>query len=553
MNLLTRQVYAGRYAASLYVIACCLLFISLGLIVIPYPGIQNDEALFGSPLYTPRTWHAKIRVFHNDVPVMLMSYLGTLKSWIYIPWFRLWAPSAMSIRVPVLLVGAATVWLFFLLLMRVSDRRAALAGAALLATDVSFLLTTCLDWGPVALQHLLFVLGVLLLVKFHQNGDNWALAVGFFVFGLGLWDKALFIWPLIGLVAATILVFPKEVIRHLSARRAAIATLCFLVGASPLVVYNVESRGGTTGAYTSASFKDLENKIRDLQRTLDGSVLLGYLTGEDGMDNPRSPRSTLERASIWVHLKTGNHRRNLNSVAFLLALGLVPFLWRKTAGRALRFTFIFLTVAWLQMAMTAGAGGAAHHTVLLWPFPIFLVAIAFSEMSKRLPWGRLALATALIIMVGQNLLVYNQHLAQFIRDGESGSWTDAIFPLSNRLMRYVPNQIYVIDWGMLNSLRLLSKGHLLLNEASYPLTLPEPGDDGRRILLAEISDPSHVFVAYTLPFEQFKGVGQHLSKWASECGYERVLIETIKDRNWRPVFEVFRFAKSNVQHSCDPI
>ena len=37
--------------------------------------------------------------------------------------------------------------------------------------DSLYLLTTVFDWGPVALQHLLTVGGILLLVGFYQTGE----------------------------------------------------------------------------------------------------------------------------------------------------------------------------------------------------------------------------------------------------------------------------------------------------------------------------------------------------------------------------------------------
>jgi hypothetical protein len=41
--------------------------------------------------------------------------------------------------------------------------------------------------------------------------------------------------------------------------------------------------------------------------------------------------------------------------------------------------------------------------------------------------------------------------------------------------------------------------------------------------------------------ESFVGVGDRLTKFALERGYQRVLLETIADRNQRPVFQIYRF------------
>ena len=100
---------------------------------------------------------------------MLMSYLGTLKSWIYRPIFQLFGTGVSAMRVPMLLAGAASVWLFYLLLRRIAGERAAVIGCGLLAADSLYLLTICFDWGPVALQHLLLICGMLLLFGFYQE------------------------------------------------------------------------------------------------------------------------------------------------------------------------------------------------------------------------------------------------------------------------------------------------------------------------------------------------------------------------------------------------
>ena len=86
---------------------------------------------------------------------------------------------------------------------RTLDLRVALIGTALLAADPAFVLTTRWDWGPVTIQHLCLVGCLLSIVRFSENGRLMWLALGFCVFGVGLWDKALFVWSLIGVGVAT--------------------------------------------------------------------------------------------------------------------------------------------------------------------------------------------------------------------------------------------------------------------------------------------------------------------------------------------------------------
>ena len=109
-------------------------------------GIQTDEALFAVPDFEPRAALYSVTIGHSQISLMLMSYLGCVKTLLYRPIFRLFGTGAYAVREPALLMGAASVWLFFLLLRRIAGLRAACIGCYLLAVDSVYLLTTCFDW-----------------------------------------------------------------------------------------------------------------------------------------------------------------------------------------------------------------------------------------------------------------------------------------------------------------------------------------------------------------------------------------------------------------------
>ncbi|MBV8819286.1 MAG: hypothetical protein JO022_13070 [Acidobacteriaceae bacterium] len=125
-----------------------LTFFCLGYLFLKYPGLQSDEVLAVNPLFriTDALWFGSIG--RRNVPVMVMTYLGALKTWLYVPVFRTFLPSTLSIRLPALILGSAAIWVCFVLLLKIHSRRAALLGTALVATDSTFLLTTCFDWDP---------------------------------------------------------------------------------------------------------------------------------------------------------------------------------------------------------------------------------------------------------------------------------------------------------------------------------------------------------------------------------------------------------------------
>src|SRR5579871_442552 len=123
----------------------CGLFVLVGLSFIPLLGIQDDEALFGFAAVPPRAGVYSPHLGSVELPLMVMSYVGALKAWLYYPVFAIFGTNVWAVRVPMVLAGAASIWLFYLLLRRVADERAAIIGCGLLAADVSYLLTICFD------------------------------------------------------------------------------------------------------------------------------------------------------------------------------------------------------------------------------------------------------------------------------------------------------------------------------------------------------------------------------------------------------------------------
>jgi 4-amino-4-deoxy-L-arabinose transferase-like glycosyltransferase len=527
---------------SLCAWAACLFFFSAGRAFLPHLGIQNDEALFASVLYQPRAAAFMLHIGHWQVPLMLMSYLGTLKAWIYCPIFRLFGTGVSALRDPVLLAGVASVWLFFLLLRRVAGDRAAIIGCGLLAVDSLYLLTTCFDWGPVALQHLLLLAGLLLLVGFYQTRQDLALLGGAFLLGLAMWDKALATWMLTGIGIAGILTFRRQIFAVTTVRRVATAALAFALGALPLIIYNVHEKLATFRSNMARDTSNIPGKARLLMNTANGQGLFGWMVNEDWQAPvPHQPQGWLPNASAHISSFAGHPRHNLMLFAFALAL-LLALLARGNALRTILFALIAMAVAWVQMAVTANAGASVHHAILLWPFPEMVIAVSFAAASRRM--GRAGIpsvAAVLVVLMVSGALVTNEYYTLMLRNGGSQNWTDAIFTLSGYMKRVPSNAIYCADWGIMDSLRLLNRGQLPLNVGTDPIRKPELSPDDRDYLNRVISEPSHVFIAHTADYEFFQGVNAKLLRYAADAGYERAMMAIIPDGWGRPVYEVYRF------------
>jgi hypothetical protein len=530
-----------------------LVFFGLGLAVLPQAGLQEDEVLFATPIFhVPSATVFDAQIFHWQVPLMLMTYLGTLKTVLYFPILTSIRPSTLTVRLPVLIIGTLTVWLFIWLLKATGGRTIAWVGGLLLATDTTFLLTTCIDWGPVALQHLLSVAGLALAFKFASEGSRWALWLGFFCFGLALWDKALFLWLFSGLILATILVFPRELWSRCSLGNFGLAAFGLCLGALPLLAYNATSNLATFRGNASFNPAQLPSRLHALRIGWDGDIFWDSMIHAPWAPGaPREAGTALERMSAVVRSLAGVHRHNELEPALWVALALAALLCFTPgftrARKTLLFCLIATTVAWIQMAITKDAGAGAHHIVLLWPMPQWFLAVAFAEASLLQPlrWrgaGAVALAAGMVFLAGENLLLTNEYFYQLANYGALHSWSDAIYRLSREVGGIQSPYFMVDDWGIVNPLLVLSDGRVPLLVTDDSFLAPGITEAGRAWDQARLAED--VWIGHTPPYQQITGANEKIVQGARSAGFEKQIIKTVPDRNGRPVFEIFRFVRA---------
>jgi hypothetical protein len=520
------------------------LFVFISLTFIPYAGIEADEALFAGPLYRPGS-DAALRIFHHDFPLMLMSYLGTLKTGLYAVIFRVWPPSVWSLRVPVVLLGAVSLGLFYQLAREAAGLPQAAVAVMLLATDPIFLLTNTFDWGPVALEHALLLGACVLFLGFVWSQEQgveqsrrarWQLGGAFFCLGLALWNKAIFVWALSGLTVGSLAAYWPQIRKSLSRRNLTIAAAGFLAGSAPFLLYNARRHGRTVSENVHFDLDGLSGKWLQLRYALNGQSLFGFMVAEEWEPMPKAPQDALGRAAGWIRDRAGERRESYFYYAAGALLLAVPW-WRKR--RAAHFSLIFMAMSWMLMALTKGAGGSAHHVVLLWPFPILFAAVALDS----LPWQKFAVAAGAVLIL-LNLSVLNQYLSQFARNGTAGMFTDAIFPL-DRALAESGRTFYVLDWGIYEPLLMLERGRLPARVLIDPFASDSPNPQESRMIRDAFADPGALFVTHVPERDVFPGISEHLKRDAEETGFRPELLRTIADSNGRPVFQLWTIPGRN--------
>jgi hypothetical protein len=519
-----------------------LLFILAGLPFIRLPGLHVDASSELACFYPCSQPVFRPTFLDNPVPVMVLSYLGAFKAWLYLPILQFLELSSTVLRLPLLLVGAASIWFFFAILERTAGRRAAIAGALLLVTDVSFVIDTALDFGPVALLHCMLLAGIWLLLRFDERGSNRYLAAAFFLFGLAMWHKALFIWMMGGMAAAAIAVFPGRLRVHLTGKRLALAAAAFCIGAAPLLWYNAATGGDTfrTG-HVMTEIVSVPQKLLVLRKTLDGSAFIDFLLEETApAQNLRTPSHVATRAAAAVDRLMGSMRINFMFFGLLLSLLLLPWLWFTPARRPAYFAAVYMAVAYCLIIALPKTGGSIHHAILIWPFPHYLMAVAGAQVATRFGRrGAIAMIAVLALLVGCNVALLNRYTVRLATLGPRAIFTDAVWPLYTYLSTFENPTVLAVDWGYGDTLCLLSDGEFDVRNIVYPLAA---GPDDATVR-SWLNAPHAVFVGRVAADEIFRGVHHRMDAAAAALGYTKLPLTLIQDRNRRPRFEIYVYEK----------
>jgi hypothetical protein len=181
------------------------------------------------------------------------------------------------------------------------------------------------------------------------------------------------------------------------------------------------------------------------------------------------------------------------------------------------------------MVLTAGAGAAAQHVILLWPFHFMAIAAVLAQIPVRC--AAIAVTTVLCVW---NLAVTDQYYADLVQNGPAIRWTDAMDPLNRALADLHAPRIFAADWGIIETINLLSEGETPVYYAD---------ESSAAAMHNMLAAPGSVFVAHASGLAFLPQQRAALERFALQEGYMEESIAAIRDRNGRPAFDVFRFRK----------
>jgi hypothetical protein len=265
--------------------------------------------------------------------------------------------------------------------------------------------------------------------------------------GFGVWSRANFVWLMISIVAAAVIVLRRKLLAPPVGHWAAWIGGGVL-GGLPFLVYQVHSKGGTWEATNMfIAHEPLAERLFTRLVLFSETLLIDR-----------------EHRAMWDGPAMADWQRWLFPAVVLVSLVVclamnrrVKSLWAQ--GAALTFLFLALFHFFSKTPI------AEHHLIALVPLAVMVVVLACSILQARFGWGRSVAAGLAAVYLSSAFYWEVQTIEGLHRTRGVGPWSDAIYTLARDLpKKYPTEEVKILDWGLENNLYVLTDARLHTRE-----------------------------------------------------------------------------------------
>ena len=482
-------------------LAAAFIFISLAAYRIQLPGLYYDELAFVNAAQGGAD-NTFIHMRLGSVPFLVFPYMGALKAWIYAPVFRFFGVSALTIRLPAILIGAVTLLIFFQTLRVKLGAVWATIVVWIMAVDPVNLFPSRLDWGPTVLTHFFQAAILALWFSYRDKARPWKIVLICICAGLGFFDRFNFVWLLSAFAIGICLCYPDSlqnlwvstprITRWVAIILALLALGVMLYLILPLLV-NVHH---PTGAHTP----NLQGKWLGLVYTLSGAAVARFIF--------ENPAGIIRFASYWLIVVDG-----------FLALACLFLPMSNAVARENRknglFCFLIGFLVFVQIVITPQAGGP-HHYVMIFPWPLLTFAFLArslydhfrtKKLSQVVALPLVAAATCIFLVNIHNTMRYLSHFRS--NPHYTAQWSPEIYSLSHYVNEhgFKAKSIICVDWGLHTQLHALAPKKLrrrIHDDWGTFQTLSQKDKESQTAALNQIfSEDKSLAVTFAPPKESF--------------------------------------------------
>lgn len=527
------------------------VFFYLSVTNINLPGLYYDEALdvvptmqivLGQPV---EVWTGGgISLGGRTFPVMISNYVGTVNTYLMLPFFYFLGVNVSSLRLMTIFFGGLTIIFCYLFVTDLLNRRAAAITVLLLAVHPAFIFWSRQGIYITSVMTFMATGSLFCLLRWYRENTAWYLYVGAFLLGLGLSAKFLFLWFIIALAASYyILQFsplpsrPSSADRrtilkilafNMSAKQLVLGLLSFCVGAGGLLWYNLNTLG----------------TIKILGRNL--------LTTDQGVNNLDLLRNLLTEMKAFMVLIKGSWFGFYGSsfdnsfypfVFFASVVGLAFLLFfgdkAKICKTKVVFLFSMFVLILVQSCFTISGLGATHLLIML-PLPQLIIALFLETLyqviiPKMLP--SVLMAAVVLALTAQDLRVDSLYHQALQRSGGTGRFSDAIYELAEYLEDNHLTSPLAVDWGFKNNIQILTRG--VVNPVEIFQYSWNPNEEFPREVSRHLSDPSNLYLFYAGEFTSFNRYDA-FERIVREANKAIELERTSYQRDGTPVYYLYR-------------
>jgi len=441
-------LHIQRRLPEVLAIAAACVFILLATYRIELPGLYMDEVDFVNAAQGAHD-NTMIYMRLGSVPLLIMPYLGALKGWLYAPVFRLFGVSALTIRLPAILLAAITLLVFFQLIRAKLGAVWAVIAVCIMSVDPANLFPSRLDWGPTVLMHFFQAAIFALWFSYRDKPRLWKIGLICVCAGLGFFDKFNFIWLVVAFVISVSLCYPDS-LKSLwvsSSRfvRWAAVIVFWIVLAATLYLILAVLHFRLTGLHTM----NPQGKWYGLLGTLSGVAVANLIFGDSS--------GIVTFVPFWMIVTD-----------CFLALAVLFFLTQNSELRENRKNgYFFLLIGFLvflQIVVTPEAGGPHHHS-MIFPLPLLVFVFFAQPLHRQLVtknsrvFATLLLVSAATVVFAVNLRNTIGYLSRFEANASyNPRWSPEIYSLSHYINEhgFEAHDVISVDWGLHNQLHALA-------------------------------------------------------------------------------------------------
>lgn len=518
----------SRFIGPLVALIGLVIFVSVGTFDIRAPGLYYDEALFVNGALGGITDLFVYKRF-AEIPVMLMPYIGALKSWLYYPIFKIFGVDLVTIRLPVVLLGALSLWLTWQYVQKQFGLLAAVFFILMAALEPSTVFHSRLDWGPTALM-MVFRAGLLLaLISWFETGEKRFLVLAFLFTGLGTFDKLSFMWIATSAFVAGLFVYPERFFRERTIKaKTALTWLAMGFIALAVLVAALSALG--IKLIQEIGISDIDTRFKTffylLGLTIKGEGVYSFVVkgGHQAFDVQGYALALVSGFAIWglvvgVRLGKISLRRLIYLALVILLLGVQVFFTKKATG--------------------------PHHFAVFAPLWLIFVAVGLSGAVHVIQGRSLVLARVLgllsiTVVMATSLRCDLAYIDGFKKLQINPHWDEAsstALTLALESQKGITHAV-AVDWGIATNVQALSNNRLRVMDL-WPIFNDGLNMDQLSWVRTEFVDKGAAFVLHVEGREAFPSTRINFMNAIKEDGWAMRQIMTIKTADGRPFIEVY--------------